>query len=81
MGFIDVLIARWRTLRCGDVAAVFLLAAIVGIVAIAVVKFPNFSRTGNLGFGPEWDAAIQAEANQSASRSPRPPDESAKKAY
>jgi hypothetical protein len=55
MGFVDMLIARWRTLRRGDVVAIFLLAAFVGIAVIAVVKFPNLSRTGSLRFGPDWE--------------------------
>jgi hypothetical protein len=59
MSFIDMLIARWRTLRRGDVVAIFLFAAIMGIVAIAAAKFPNFSRTGNLGFGPDWECGYQ----------------------
>jgi hypothetical protein len=49
-------IAGWRSLRRGDVVAIFLLAAIVGIAVITVVKFPNFGWTnlgaGALRFGP-----------------------------
>ena len=56
MGFVDTLIARWRTLRRGDVVAIFLLAAFMGALVIAaVVKLPSFTRTGNLGFGPDWE--------------------------
>src|SRR5262245_44571760 len=79
MGFVDMLIARWRALRRGDVVAIFLLAAFMGLLVIAaVVKHPGFTTTGNLGFGPDGNASTQAKANRSASRSQRPPRESAK---
>jgi hypothetical protein len=72
MGFVDLLIARWRTLRCGDLAAVLLLAAIMGIVAIAVVKFPNFSRTGNFGFGPDWECSYPGKGEPVCVKKPAP---------
>jgi hypothetical protein len=52
-----MLIARWPTLRGGDVVAIFLLTAFMGIAVVAVVEFPNFGRTGNLGFGPDWECS------------------------
>jgi hypothetical protein len=55
MRSVDMFIARWRTLRRGDVVAIFLLAAFMGIAVIAVVMFPHLSRTGSLRFGPDWE--------------------------
>ena len=57
MGFVDMLIARWRTVRRGDVVAIFLLTAFMGIAVVAVVMFPKLSRTGNLRFGPDWECS------------------------
>jgi hypothetical protein len=72
MGFVKMLIARWRTFRRGDVVAVFLLAAIMGILVIAVVKFPNFSRMGNRGFGPEWECVYPGKGEPICVKKPAP---------
>ena len=80
MGFVDMLIARWHALRRGDVVAIFLLAAFMGLLVIAaVVKLPGFTRTGNLGFGPDWEmqqpglwrAGLRQEASALPVRAPK----------
>ena len=72
MGFVDTLIARWRTLRRGDLVAIFLLAAFVGIAVIAVIKFPNLSRTGSLRFGPDWECTYPGKGEPVCVKKPTP---------
>jgi hypothetical protein len=72
MGFVDTLIARWRTLRRGDVVAIFLLAAFMGIAVIAAVKFPNFNRTGNWRFGPDWECTYPGKGEPVCVKKPTP---------
>lgn len=42
--------------RRGDIAAVFLLVALLVALLIASIQFPNFTLTSvaNWGFGPGW---------------------------
>jgi hypothetical protein len=49
-----------------------LLAAIMGIVAIAVVEFPNFTWTGNLGFGPDWECSYPGKGDPVCVKKPAP---------
>jgi hypothetical protein len=71
MGFVHMLIARWHTLRRGDVVAIFLLASIMGIAVILVVKFPNFP-TGNWRFGPEWECIYPGKGEPVCVKKPAP---------
>jgi hypothetical protein len=71
-----MLMTRWRTLRRSDVAAVFLLAAIVAILVVVIVKFPNFGsnfgRTGNWGFGPDWECSYPGKGDPVCVKKPAP---------
>jgi hypothetical protein len=55
MGFVKMLIVRWRAFQFGDVAAVLLLAAILAMMLVAFVDLPRL--TGNWGFGPDWECS------------------------
>jgi hypothetical protein len=73
MGFVNMLIARWHALRRGDVVAIFLLAAFMGLLVIAaVVKLPGFTRTGNLGFGPDWECVYPGKGEPVCVKKPAP---------
>ena len=72
MGFVDMLIARWRALRRGDVVAIFLLAAILVVLAVAFVEFPIFGRTGNWGFGPDWECSYPGKGETVCVKKPTP---------
>jgi hypothetical protein len=73
MGSISTLMTIWRTLRRGDVAAIFLLAAIItALLAIAVLKVPNFGWTGNWGFGPDWECSYPGKGEPVCVKRPAP---------
>ena len=72
MGFVDMLIARWRALRRGDVVAIFLLAAILVISVVAFVEFPIFGRAGNWGFGPDWECSYPGKGEPVCVKKPTP---------
>jgi hypothetical protein len=69
-------IASWRTLWRGDVVAIFLLAAFVGIPVITVVKFPNFGWTnlgaGALRFRSEWECSQPGYGDPVCVKKPAP---------
>jgi len=73
MGFVDMLIARWRTLRRGDVVAIFLLAAFLVIAIVVAVEFPRFDRTGNWRFGPGWECSYPGDGEPVCVKKPAPP--------
>ena len=69
MGFVDMLMARWRTLRRGDVVAIFLLAAILIVVAVAFVHFPIL---GSRGFGQDWECVYPGKGEPVCVKKPAP---------
>lgn len=64
--------------------ALFLLAAILAAVVVAVVKFPNFAynfgrtgnwnfgRAGNWGFGPDWECSYPGKGDPVCVKKPAP---------
>jgi hypothetical protein len=53
-----------------------MLAAILAVVVVAVVKFPNFAynfgSTGNWGFGPDWECSYPGKGDPVCVKKPAP---------
>jgi hypothetical protein len=48
----------WPPLRAGDVAAIVLLAAIIGVVLLVFIGFPSVPRLrDHWGFGLDWECS------------------------
>jgi hypothetical protein len=69
MGFVDMLIAKWHAVRCGDVVAIFLLAAFLIVASIGSVAFPVFE---NRGFGPDWECSNPGKGDPVCVKKPAP---------
>ncbi|MFL6804381.1 MAG: hypothetical protein ACJ8FM_10370 [Xanthobacteraceae bacterium] len=48
---------NWRVSIRGEIAAILLVAALLGAILLASIEFPNFSwySMTNRGFGPGWE--------------------------
>jgi hypothetical protein len=62
---------QWNPDRVGIIGAVSLTAAIVAVLALVAIYFPNLrQQRTNAGFGPDWDCVAQAKGDPTCTRKP-----------